>query len=85
MDDPLVALTVVTAIGCGLNAGVFFGFSSFVMKALVLANACSSRGDRARGQAKWGPASMACRTVRRDSEGQKPLPDQPRTIEPEDQ
>ena len=35
MDGPLVALTVVTAIGCGLNAGVFFAFSSFVMKALA--------------------------------------------------
>ena len=35
MNDPLVALTLVTALGCGLNAGVFFGFSSFVMKALA--------------------------------------------------
>jgi uncharacterized membrane protein len=35
MDGPLVALTVVTALGCGLNAGVFFAFSSFVMKALA--------------------------------------------------
>ena len=35
MDGLLVALTVVTALGCGLNAGVFFAFSSFVMKALA--------------------------------------------------
>jgi uncharacterized membrane protein len=35
MDGFLVALTVVTALGCGLNAGVFFAFSSFVMKALA--------------------------------------------------
>jgi len=28
MDDLLVALTLVTALGCGLNAGVFFAFSS---------------------------------------------------------
>src|SRR5688500_12684005 len=34
MDDLLVALTLVTALGCGLNAGVFFAFSSFVMPAL---------------------------------------------------
>jgi uncharacterized membrane protein len=35
MDGFLVALTVVAALGCGLNAGVFFAFSSFVMKALA--------------------------------------------------
>jgi uncharacterized membrane protein len=35
MDGLLVALTVVAALGCGLNAGVFFAFSSFVMKALA--------------------------------------------------
>ena len=35
MDGLLVALTMVTALGCGLNAGVFFAFSSFVMKALA--------------------------------------------------
>lgn len=34
MDDLLVALTVVTALGCGLNAGALFAFSSFVMRAL---------------------------------------------------
>ncbi len=34
-DDSLVALTLVTALGCGLNAGVFFSFSSFVMSALA--------------------------------------------------
>ena len=35
MDGFLAVLTVVAAIGCGLNAGVFFAFSSFVMKALA--------------------------------------------------
>jgi uncharacterized membrane protein len=35
MDEFLVALTAVTALGSGLNAGVFFAFSSFVMKALA--------------------------------------------------
>jgi uncharacterized membrane protein len=34
MDELLVALTVVTALGCGLNAGALFTFSSFVMRAL---------------------------------------------------
>lgn len=35
MDGFLYVLTLVTALGCGLNAGVFFAFSSFVMKALA--------------------------------------------------
>jgi uncharacterized membrane protein len=35
MDDVLVALTVITALGCGLSAGALFAFSSFVMKALA--------------------------------------------------
>jgi uncharacterized membrane protein len=35
MSDPLVALTVVTALGCGLSAGALFAFSSFVMRALA--------------------------------------------------
>jgi uncharacterized membrane protein len=35
MDGMLVALTAVSALGCGLNAGVFFAFSAFVMKALA--------------------------------------------------
>ena len=35
MNGFLFALTLVTALGCGLNAGVFFAFSSFVMKALA--------------------------------------------------
>jgi uncharacterized membrane protein len=34
-DGPLSALTLVSALGGGLMAGVFFGFSSFVMKALA--------------------------------------------------
>jgi uncharacterized membrane protein len=35
MDSFLVALTLATALGCGLNAGALFAFSSFVMKALA--------------------------------------------------
>ena len=34
-DQLLFALTLVAALGCGLVAGVFFAFSSFVMKALA--------------------------------------------------
>ena len=29
MDGILVALTLVTALGCGLSAGALFAFSSF--------------------------------------------------------
>ena len=35
MSGVLVALTLATALGCGLIAGVFFAVSSFVMKALA--------------------------------------------------
>jgi uncharacterized membrane protein len=35
MDHFLFALTLLAALGCGLIAGVFFAFSSFVMKALA--------------------------------------------------
>jgi uncharacterized membrane protein len=35
MDHWLFGLTLVTAIGSGLMAGVFFAFSTFVMKALA--------------------------------------------------
>lgn len=35
MNSFLFALTLVTALGCGLNAGIFFAFSSFVMKGLA--------------------------------------------------
>jgi uncharacterized membrane protein len=34
MDDVLVALTLITALGCGLSAGALFAFSSFVMDGL---------------------------------------------------
>ncbi len=34
-DDALSVLTLVSALGCGLIAGVFFAFSTFVMKALA--------------------------------------------------
>lgn len=30
----MFTLTVITALGCGLNAGIFYAFSSFVMKAM---------------------------------------------------
>ena len=35
MDGLLFALTLVTALGCGLSSGALFGFSSFVMAALA--------------------------------------------------
>ena len=35
VDRLLFVLTLVTAHGCGLIAGVFFAFSAFIMKALV--------------------------------------------------
>ena len=34
MDGLVTALTVAAAVGCGLNGGVFFAFSSFVMPGL---------------------------------------------------
>lgn len=35
IDRLLFALTLVTALGCGLMAGTFFAFSCFIMKALA--------------------------------------------------
>ncbi len=35
IDDLIFTLTLITALGCGLVAGVFFAFSTFVMKALA--------------------------------------------------
>jgi uncharacterized membrane protein len=35
VDGLLFALTLITALGCGLVAGVFYAFSTFVMKALA--------------------------------------------------
>ncbi len=35
IDTVLFAITLCTALGCGLIAGVFFTFSSFVMRALA--------------------------------------------------
>ncbi|HEV8644902.1 MAG TPA: anthrone oxygenase family protein [Burkholderiales bacterium] len=35
IDQYLFALALLAALGCGLIAGVFFAFSSFVMKALA--------------------------------------------------
>jgi len=34
MDGVLFALTLAAAVGCGLNGGVFFAFSAFVMPGL---------------------------------------------------
>jgi uncharacterized membrane protein len=39
MHGALDVLTRVTALGCGLSAGVFFAFSAFVMDGLALAGA----------------------------------------------
>lgn len=35
VEDQLPLLTILAALGCGLMAGVFFAFSTFVMKALA--------------------------------------------------
>jgi uncharacterized membrane protein len=35
IDDVLFGMTLLTALGCGLIAGVFFAFSSFIMNALA--------------------------------------------------
>jgi uncharacterized membrane protein len=41
MHGALDVLTLVTALGCGLSAGVFFAFSAFVMDGLALADAAA--------------------------------------------
>jgi uncharacterized membrane protein len=35
MDNLILGLTFLSALGCGLIGGVFFGFSTFVMRALA--------------------------------------------------
>lgn len=35
IDDVFFAVTLISALGCGLIAGVFFAFSTFVMKGLA--------------------------------------------------
>jgi len=35
IDDPILVLTLVAALGCGLVSGIFFAFSTFIMKALA--------------------------------------------------
>ena len=35
LDDALFAVTIITALACGLVGGVFFGFSAFIMRALA--------------------------------------------------
>jgi uncharacterized membrane protein len=39
MDGALDIATLVAALGCGLNAGIFFAFSTFVMDGLARADA----------------------------------------------
>ena len=34
LNEVVFVLTLIAALGCGLVAGVFFAFSTFVMKAL---------------------------------------------------
>ena len=34
LDGPLLTLVVIAAVGCALNGGIFFAFSTFVMSAL---------------------------------------------------
>lgn len=35
IDGPYLVLTVLGVLGCGLVAGVFYGFSAFVMRGLA--------------------------------------------------
>jgi hypothetical protein len=59
MDDVLVALTLVSVLGCGLNAGALFAFSSFVMGALAPARGAGHRGhelDQRRGRVLAEPS-----------------------------
>jgi hypothetical protein len=44
-DGVLGVLTVGAALGCGVIAGVFFAFSSFVMTALAKLPPAGSGGD----------------------------------------
>jgi hypothetical protein len=54
VDDALAILTVITALGCALNAGVFFAFSSFVMNALARLPAAEGAGSsRAARSISW--------------------------------
>jgi len=59
MPGPLYLLTLIAAVGCGLAAGVFFAFSSFVMKALArLQPAQGVAAMQAINLAAIGPAFM---------------------------
>ena len=59
MSRVLQYLTLATALGCGLSAGVFFAFSSFVMPALDrLAPAQSIRAMNAINRLALTPAFM---------------------------
>lgn len=35
MKNPIFLLTFVSALGCGLVSGIFFAFSTFIMRALA--------------------------------------------------
>src|SRR5215510_1237676 len=35
MKGPIFVLTFISALGCGLVAGIFFAFSTFIMRALA--------------------------------------------------
>lgn len=35
LEDILVGLTIAAALGCGLNGGVLYGFSAFIMRGLA--------------------------------------------------
>src|SRR5918996_3411092 len=41
IDGLLYTLTLISALGCGLVAGIFYAFSTFVMKALARVPAAS--------------------------------------------
>lgn len=59
MDEPFKILIVACALGCGLNGGVFFAFSSFVMQALArLAPADGINAMKAINVAAVTPAFM---------------------------
>ena len=46
MSGALTALTVVTTLGCALVGGVFFAFSTFVMKGLGRLTPSQGRSGR---------------------------------------
>jgi uncharacterized membrane protein len=63
IDGLLYTLTLITALGCGLAAGVFYAFSTFVMKALA-------RLPAAQGFAAMQSISDICSPLRSVTERQ---------------